>query len=102
GLSPLVLEPKEGLALVNGTQLITGVAGLALADAQRLAQSADVIGALTLDALQGTDVAFDPRIHAARPHPGQGASARNLKRLLPGSALRESPPNGGPGQGGDS
>jgi histidine ammonia-lyase len=90
GLSPLVLEPKEGLALVNGTQLITAVAGLALADATRLVRGADVIGALTLDALQGTDVAFDPRIHAARPHPGQGAAARNLKRLLAGSALRES------------
>jgi len=90
GLAPLVLEPKEGLALVNGTQLITAVGGLALASALRLVRSADVIGALTLDALQGTDVAFDPRIHAARPHPGQGASARNLKRLLAGSALRES------------
>jgi histidine ammonia-lyase len=95
GLSPVVLEPKEGLALVNGTQLVTGVAALALADAQRLVQSADVIGALTLDALQGTDVAFDPRIHAARPHPGQGTSARNLKRLLQGSALRESHRNCG-------
>ena len=90
GLSPLVLQPKEGLALVNGTQLITAVGGLALAEARRLVQSADVIGALTLDALQGTDVAFDPRIHAARPHPGQGACARNLKRLLARSALRES------------
>ncbi len=90
GLAPLVLEPKEGLALVNGTQLITAVGGLALADATRLVRSADVIGALTLDALHGTDVAFDPRIQAARPHPGQGASARNLKRLLAGSAVRES------------
>jgi len=90
GLEPLVLQPKEGLALVNGTQLIAAVGGLALADAARLVRSADVIGALTLDALQGTDVAFDPRIHAARPHPGQAAAARNLKRLLATSALRES------------
>jgi histidine ammonia-lyase len=90
GLSPLTLEPKEGLALVNGTQLITALTGLALADAERLARTADVIGALTLDTLQGTDVAFDPRIHEARPHPGQSAAARNLKRLLAGSALRES------------
>jgi len=90
GLAPVVLEPKEGLALVNGTQLITAVAGLALADAARLVKAADVIGALSLDALRGTDVAFDPRIHAARPHPGQAAVARNLKRLLSGSALRES------------
>jgi histidine ammonia-lyase len=90
GLAPLVLEPKEGLALVNGTQLTTAVGALAVAEAQRLARSADVVGALTLDALEGTDVAFDPRIHAARPHPGQAASARNLKRLLAGSAVRES------------
>jgi histidine ammonia-lyase len=90
GLQPLALEPKEGLALVNGTQLVTAVTGLALADAARLARAADVVGALTLDALQGTDVAFDPRIHAARPHPGQAATARNLTRLLATSALRES------------
>jgi histidine ammonia-lyase len=90
GLAPLVLEPKEGLALINGTQLMTAVGGLAVAAARRLVPSADVVGALTLDALQGTDVAFDPRIHSARPHPGQAASARNLRRLLEGSPLRES------------
>jgi histidine ammonia-lyase len=90
GLRPVTLEPKEGLALINGTQLTTAVGGLAVAQALRLARAADVVGALTLDALLGTDVAFDPRIHAARPHPGQAASARNLKRLLAGSALRES------------
>jgi len=90
GLAPVVLEPKEGLALVNGTQLITALLGLALARALRLARAADAIGALTLDALEGTDVAFDPRIHAARPHPGQAACARNLRRLLAGSAVRES------------
>lgn len=90
GLAPIVLEPKEGLALINGTQLTTAVGGLAAAEALRLARSADVVGALTLDALEGTDVAFDPRIHAARPHPGQAASARNLTRLLAGSAVRES------------
>jgi histidine ammonia-lyase len=90
GLEPVTLEPKEGLALINGTQLMTAVAGLATAEALRLARSADVVGALTLDALRGTDVAFDPRIHAARPHPGQAAAARNLRRLLAGSAVRES------------
>jgi histidine ammonia-lyase len=90
GLSPVVLEAKEGLALINGTQLMTAVAGLALAETWRLVRTADVAGALTLDALKGTDVAFDPRIHKARPHPGQAASARNLKKLLAGSPLRES------------
>jgi histidine ammonia-lyase len=90
GLAPLALEPKEGLALINGTQLATAVGALAVAEALRLARSADVVGALSLDALEGTDVAFDPRIHAARPHPGQAASARNLVRLLAGSAVRES------------
>jgi histidine ammonia-lyase len=90
GLTPVTLEAKEGLALINGTQLMTAVAGLALAEAWRLARAADVAGALTLDALRGTDVAFDARIHDARPHPGQGASAANLRRLLAGSPLRES------------
>jgi histidine ammonia-lyase len=90
GLSPVTLEPKEGLALINGTQLMTAVTGLALIDGQRLARTADVVGALTLDALQGTDAAFDERIHAARPHPGQVASARALRQLLEGSALRAS------------
>jgi histidine ammonia-lyase len=90
GLSPAVLEAKEGLALINGTQLMTAVGGLALAEALRLARAADVVGAMTLDALKGTDVAFDPRIHRARPHPGQAASAENLRTLLAGSPLRES------------
>jgi histidine ammonia-lyase len=90
GLAPVVLEAKEGLALINGTQLITAVSGLALAEAWRLARTADVAGALSVDALKGTDQAFDPRIHAARPHPGQAASAHNLRRLLTGSPIRES------------
>jgi histidine ammonia-lyase len=90
GLRPVVLEAKEGLALINGTQLMAAVTGLALAEAWRLVRTADVTGALTLDALKGTDVAFDPRIHAARPHPGQAASARNLRALLRDSPIRES------------
>jgi histidine ammonia-lyase len=90
GLKPVDLEAKEGLALINGTQLMCAVAGLALHEAWILARTADVCGALSLDALKGTDVAFDPRIHDARPHPGQGASARNLRRLLADSPIRES------------
>ena len=95
GLSPVTLGPKEGLALINGTQLMTGIAGLTLLEAETLARTADILAAMTVDALLGTDVAFDPRIHAARPHPGQAASARNLRRLLLGSELRESHRNCG-------
>ncbi len=95
GLQPVVLGAKEGLALINGTQLMTAIAGLALLEAEILTRTADVVAAMTVDALLGTDVAFDPRIHAARPHPGQSASARNLKRLLMGSDLRESHRNCG-------
>ena len=90
GLAPVVLEAKEGLALINGTALITAIGGLAVAEAERLVRTADVVGALSLDALKGTDVAFDPRIHAARPQPGQQVSASNLRRLLAGSPIRES------------
>jgi histidine ammonia-lyase len=90
GQKPVRLEAKEGIALINGTQLMTALAGLALAEAGRLAATADVAGAFTLDTLKGTDVAFNERIHAARPHPGQTASARNLRRLMAGSPLRES------------
>jgi histidine ammonia-lyase len=90
GLNPVALEAKEGIALINGTQLMTAVSGLALAEALRLARTADVAGALTVDALKGTDVAFDARIQEARPHPGQAAAARNLRRLMAGSAIRES------------
>ena len=89
-LRPVTLLAKEGLALINGTQLMTAIAALAVVEAWRLARTADVAGALSLDALKGTDVAFDARIHAARPHPGQVASAANLRRLLAGSAIRES------------
>jgi len=95
GLAPVTLEAKEGLALINGTQLMTAITALALLAAETLAKTADVVAAMTVDALLGTDVAFDPRIHAARPHAGQGASARNLKRLLGNSALRESHRNCG-------
>src|SRR5262245_52875401 len=90
GLAPATLEAKEGLALINGTQLMGAVSSLAATEAWRLARTADVTGALTVDALKGTDVAFDERIHAARPHAGQAASARNLRRLLADSPIRES------------
>lgn len=89
-MTPLRLEPKEGLALLNGTQAIGAVGSLALARALECANAADVAGAMTLEALTGTPVAFDPRIQTARPHPGQIAVARHLRDLLEGSEIRES------------
>ena len=89
GLQPMVLAAKEGLALLNGTQAMTAVGGLAVARARRVAQLADLAGVLSLEALMGTPAAFDPRIHQARPHPGQIASAENLVRLLQDSEIRE-------------
>ena len=90
GLAPVELAAKEGLSLVNGTQLMTAQGSLAVVDAEDCAKLADISGALSLEALKGTPRAFDPRIHAARPHPGQALSARNLARLLAGSAIVES------------
>jgi histidine ammonia-lyase len=90
GLAPLTLGAKEGLALINGTQAMVAVGGLALVDAARLLTAADVVGAMSLEALLGTPRAFDARVQAARPHPGQAASAANLRALLAGSAIYES------------
>ena len=87
GLTPVTLGAKEGLALINGTQVSTGVAALALAGAERLARAADVSAALSIDALQGSIHPFDPRIHAARPFSGQLTSAANLFRLIEGSGI---------------
>lgn len=86
----LELEAKEGLVLINGTQAMGAVGGLALERARRLLLQADVIGAATLDALMGTDAAFDARIHEARRHAGQIAVAANLRELLAGSEIRAS------------
>jgi histidine ammonia-lyase len=89
-VAPLQLEVKEGLALLNGTQAMGSVGALALHRAERLARLADVAGAMTLEALRGTPVAFDERIHAARPHAGQLAVAAHLRELLQDSEIRES------------
>ena len=90
GLEALTLEAKEGLALINGTQAMTAVTAVAALEMRRLVQSADLIGALTTEALRGTDSAFDARLNARRPHPGQQLSAANLWQLLQDSAIRES------------
>src|SRR4029077_3403927 len=89
-VKPLVLEAKEAVSLINGTQGMLAVGILALLASEILVDSADVIGALTLDALRGTDVPFDERIHKARPHAGQLKTAANLRKMLEGSELRES------------
>jgi len=90
GIKPLVLEAKEAVSLINGTQAMLAVGTLSLLAAETLVDTADVIGAMACDALKGTDAAFDERIHRARPHRGQVASAANLRKLLEGSAIRES------------
>ena len=90
GIEPLRLEAKEGLTLLNGTQALTAVGGLALARAERLVRVADVAGAMSLEALKGTPVAFDERIHAARPHRGQREVAARLLDLLSESEIRAS------------
>ena len=90
GLEPLVLEAKEGLALLNGTDGMLGILCLACADAENLLRAADVTAAMSIEALLGTERPFHERIQRLRPHPGQIASARNLVRLLEGSSIRES------------
>jgi histidine ammonia-lyase len=90
GLTPVTLGPKEGLALINGTQASTAVLALALVMAERLARAADVAAALSIDALRGSSKPFDSRIHSARPHAGQSVSADNLLRLMTGSAINAS------------
>jgi len=89
-IKPLALEAKESISLINGTQGMLAVGTLALLAAETLVDSADVLGGLSCDALQGTDAAFDARIHQARPHAGQTKTASNLRKMLEGSEIRES------------
>lgn len=90
GLSPVPLGPKEGLALLNGTQVSTALALCGLVAAERNAAAAILAGALSVDAVMGSDTPFDPRIHALRPHPGQQLAAKHYRRLMAGSAIRAS------------
>lgn len=90
GLAPIKLEAKEGLALINGTQGMTAIGTLVAARARTLAKSADIAAAMTIEGVLGTDRAFDLRVVALRPHPGQQASAENLLRLLDGSQILSS------------
>ena len=95
-LKPANLEAKEGLALLNGTQAMHAVGGLALLRAKRLTRLADVSGAMSLEALKGTPAAFDARLQDARPHAGQRAAAKHLLTLLQGSEIRQSHLKGDP------
>ena len=90
GIVPVELHPKEGISLINGTQAMLAIGCLELQAAEALAAAADVVSALTLDALRGTPRALDPRIHAARPHSGQMECAQRLRQLLEGSEIRQS------------
>src|SRR4030088_1770426 len=90
GMRPLELGPKEGLALLNGTQVSTALALAALFELEDGFAAAMVSGAMSLDALQGSDVLFDPRIHALRGHPGQVQVSQVYRELLAGSEIRES------------
>ncbi|MGH9862726.1 MAG: histidine ammonia-lyase [Candidatus Acidiferrales bacterium] len=90
GIEPIELETKEGISLINGTQPSLALGLLALLEGENLADTADVAAALSLDALRGTPVAFDERIHQLRPFPGQLQTAANLRRLNDGSEIRQS------------
>jgi histidine ammonia-lyase len=96
GITPVTLGPKEGITLINGTQAHTAIAALAIVDAHRLWQVAHLAGAMSLEALLGTPVAFDARIHDARGQLGQAASAALLRTLLRDSEIRESHREGDP------
>ena len=90
GMKPVCLEAGEGLALINGTQFMAALGALAASDAERLAKTADIACSMSLEVLLGTNVEFDPRIHRARPHPGQAAAADNMYRITADSAIMSS------------
>jgi histidine ammonia-lyase len=87
GIPQIKLEAKEGLALNNGTQVSTAILALAYYDAVQIAKCADIAMSMTLEALQGLSAAFRPEIHELRPHPGQIATAENIRKLVAGSQL---------------
>jgi len=87
GLEPLALEAGEGIALINGTQVMTAIGGLAVYDAGILSRVADIAAAMSLEVLMGSRTEFDPLIHTVRPHPGQAASADNMNRITKNSEI---------------
>ena len=90
GLNPVRLGPKEGLALINGTQMMNAVGALTLLKAKTLAKTADIAAALSLEALRGTDAGYDEKVQRLRPYLGQIAVASNMRRLIAGSVIRSS------------
>jgi histidine ammonia-lyase len=90
GITPIEFDSKEGLALINGTQLMTAIGTLTLYDAERLVKTAEIAASMSLEALSGISDAFDERIHQVRPHPGQIASAQNIRLLIADSKLMRS------------
>ena len=90
GIEPLTLSYKEGLSLINGTQVMTGIGALALFRAHRIVKAADIAAAMSLEAFLGTDAPFDERMSALRRHPGIATSAANLRRLVRGSQVMSS------------
>ena len=89
-IQTIEVEAKEGLSITNGTQVMTAVAALTVSEAERAVKTADVIASCTIDALKGSDVPFDKRLHELRPHPGQLKSASNICLAMAGSEIRES------------
>jgi histidine ammonia-lyase len=87
GMEPMQLEAGEGLALVNGTQVMTAIGGLAVYDSLKLAKMSDIAAAMSLEVLMGSRTEFDPRIHRVRPHPGQAAAADNMGRITQNSEI---------------
>lgn len=96
GLKPLRFTAREGVALINGTQMMTAYTALAVHQAKQLCKVADIVAALSVEVLKGSDTAFADRIHALRPYPGQKASARNIRVLMQNSTIRESHRHGDP------
>ena len=95
-LRPIRMAAKEGVALINGTQMMTAYAALAVYQAKALCKIADIAAAMSIETLKGSDTAFDERLHAVRPYKGQQASARNLRMLIEKSSIRESHRYGDP------
>ncbi len=93
GLSPAILGPKDGLALINGTAVMTALGALSIIESERLMKLADLISSITLEGIKGTDKAFHPKISERKPHPGQLQVVRNFNKILQGSQIKDSHPD---------